>query len=773
MFSCTTDVETLDVTEGGGKTILKATSESVTRTTMGDNHSVVWSEGDQINIYGFLAGSTSFDAADTFDLISGAGTTEGQFEGVLYPDEYKTYIGVYPTEIIDGFMSTDGVEIILNPGVTFDELNFIDKANPMVAVSSDLGTMTFKNLCGILEVKITGTGTINSLKISVGKGEYIAGLFWLDPNTCTLTPHFDGSIFHNAGVNYSSVHATLAEPITLSSTPRSVYAILPPGTYHDLSVQTIDDTGTLTNRTATKEITINRSQITTVTEFTHTTQTIPYASLEYSTDLSDFYVSFLNIQTNSLCNGLYYRDMTRSDYDSLIASGKTDKDIVLGGQFADIKDISSNNLRIYVYSNPNVEYVVLCAAVDENGEIQQEVSKCTFTVPDVPYTDDIQASVNEQNTVISENSISLAIGTNLERGKIMAQVVADSDIEFFDPRILEINTVLGTYYKGEIGEPIEFTGLIPSTAYTVYYTTTDAAIWISESINGEITTYTRYSNMATYKFTTAAHTPSAATVSLEPTDIKDLTATVTATLSEGSKKIKYSWNYANSEYPINADYVAAYGVELTPEEGSNTIAINLNTKEETGYVVYAIAYDENDSYGVMSQTSFTTTALTPTQDPEYTKFLGTYTMTYSLSGTDWSGSTPHTVTISQDVEGRSFLITGLLKEEMATQYMVPNTIRATFSNGKLMIPCTSLQSSVLGDVLIRLLSSDVAYIFYYEAASLETEYNDGVLTPKYTNPSDGILFDGIYFDTVYGPIDYYANIVLTKTSDVAGTSSAR
>ena len=155
MFSCTTDVETLDVTEGGGKTILKATSESVTRTTMGDNHSVVWSEGDQINIYGFLAGSTSFDAADTFDLISGAGTTEGEFEGVLYPDEYKTYIGVYPTEIIDGFMSTDGVEIILNPGVTFDELNFIDKANPMVAVSNDLGTMTFKNLCGILEVKIT------------------------------------------------------------------------------------------------------------------------------------------------------------------------------------------------------------------------------------------------------------------------------------------------------------------------------------------------------------------------------------------------------------------------------------------------------------------------------------------------------------------------------------------------------------------------------------------------------------------------------------------
>lgn len=772
MFSCTTDVETLDVTEGGGKTILKATSESVTRTTMGDNHSVVWSEGDRINIYGFPAGSASFETADTFDLISGAGTTEGEFEGALYTG-YETYIGVYPAKIIDGTMSTDGVEIILDPGVTFDELNFIDRANPMVAVSNDLGTMTFKNLCGILEVKITGTGTINSLKISVGKGEYIAGLFWLDPNTCTLTPHFEGSIFHNEGVNYSSVYANLAEPITLSSTPRSVYAILSPGTYHNLSVQTIDDTGTLTNRTATKEITINRSQITTVTEFTHATQTVPYAALEYSTDLSDFYVSFLNIQTNSLCNGLYYRDMTRSDYDSLIASGKTDKDIVLAGQFADIKDISSNNLRIYVYSNPNVEYVVLCAAVDESGEIQQEVSKCTFTAPDVPYTDDIQASVNEQNTVISENSISLAIDTNLERGKVMAQVIPDSDIEYYNPRILEINTVLGTYYKGEIGEPIEFTGLIPSTAYTVYYTTTDAAPWISEFINGEVTTYTRYSNMATYKFTTAAHTPSAATVSLEATDVKDITATVTATLSEGSKKIKYTWDYASTGYPIYADYVAAYGIELIAEEGSNTIAINLNTKEETGYVVYAIAYDENDSYGVMTQISFTTTALVPTQDPEYTKFLGTYDMTYTLSGQGWAESR-HTVTISQDVEGRSFLITGLLKEEMATQYMVPNTIRATFSDGKLMIPCTDLGTVAnIGQVLVQMLSSDVTYIFFSEAASLETEYNGGVLTPKYTYPSDGVLYDGLYFYTPLGWLDYYANITLTKTSDTVGTSSAR
>lgn len=772
MFSCTTDVETLDVTEGGGKTILKATSESVTRTTMGDNHSVVWSEGDQINIYGFPAGSASFETADTFDLISGAGTTEGEFEGALYTG-YETYIGVYPAKIIDGAMSTDGVEIILDPGVTFDELNFIDRANPMVAMGSSLTNMSFKNLCGILEVKITGTGTINSLKISVGKGEYIAGLFWLDPNTCTLTPHFEGSIFHNEGVNYSSVYATLAEPITLSSTPRSVYAILPPGTYHNLSVQTIDDTGTLTNRTATKEITISRSQITTVTEFTHTTQTVPYAALEYSTDLSDFYVSFLNIQTNSLCNGLYYRDMTRSEYDSLIASGKTDKDMVLGGQFADIKDISSNNLRIYVYSNPNVEYVVLCAAVDESGEIQQEVSKCTFTAPDVPYTDDIQASVNEQNTVISENSISLAIDTNLERGKVMAQVIPDSDIEYYNPRILEINTVLGTYYKGEIGEPIEFTGLIPSTAYTVYYTTTDAAPWISEFINGEVTTYTRYSNMATYKFTTAAHTPSAATVSLEATDVKDITATVTATLSEGSKKIKYTWDYASTGYPIYADYVATYGIELIAEEGSNTIAINLNTKEETGYVVYAIAYDENDSYGVMTQISFTTTALVPVQDPEYAKFLGTYDMTYTLSGQGWPESR-HTVTISQDVEGRSFLITGLLRDEMATQYLVPNTIRATYSDGKLMIPCTNLGTvGDLGQVQLYMLSSDVTYILYNEMVSLETEYNDGVLTPKYTNLSDGLMYDGLYFDTAYGALDYYANIVLTKTSDVAGTSSAR
>lgn len=760
--SCRNDIESLDVAPESNKRVFKAYSETVTRTTMGDNYSVIWSENDEIRVTGFTETSAY---SQIFTISSGAGTTVAEFEGEL--GDYECYIGMYPRGALSFYvLSRDQLLLYHNKSAVFDELNFIDEINPMVAYTENGSDLQFKNILGIVEFKITGTGNIVSLKVTVDKGEYISGMFLLDVPTCTLTPYTDKSTYFDANTNYSFISAGLKEPITLSSTPRSIYALLPPGTYHNLSVQTIDDTGMLTTRTATNDITVVRSQITRVSEFTHNTTTIPYVAARYAHELSDFYISKIEIQTNSLTKGIYYANFPYDEYESMIATGKTDKDIVLDGNYEPISGAMSGHITLNeTYMHPNTDMVVLCAAIDENQEILQEVSKCVFTVPDVPYTSEIEAAVNEQTTVITENSIALDISTNLDSGMIMAQAVSDELLASYDPRGVEINTVIGSYYKGAVGSTVEFIGLQPSTDYTVYYTVTDADTWIFDQPTKYVS-YLRYSNMGSYKFTTPAHTPSAATVSLEATDIQDVSATITATLSEGSKKMKYYWDYASSTYPINADHVAVYGTELTSEDGSNTVTINLNTKYETGYVIYAVAYDENDSYGVLAQLSFTTTALVPTQDPEYTKFLGTYIMTYSQSGQNWSGSSPHTVTISQAVEGRLFNISGLMKEELAAQYSMPNTIEATFHDGKLRIPCVLFSQTVsFGDVQMHLLSSDAVYIYYNETASLETEFNDGVLTPKYLNPDGNILYDGLYWGNSQGYIDYYVNIVLTKTDN--------
>ena len=78
--SCRNDIESLDVAPESNKRVFKAYSETVTRTTMGDNYSVIWSENDEIRVTGFTETSRY---SQFFTISSGAGTTVAEFEGEL------------------------------------------------------------------------------------------------------------------------------------------------------------------------------------------------------------------------------------------------------------------------------------------------------------------------------------------------------------------------------------------------------------------------------------------------------------------------------------------------------------------------------------------------------------------------------------------------------------------------------------------------------------------------------------------------------------------
>lgn len=74
-----------------GKMTVHASAEA-TRTLLGDNHSVVWSEGDSFRLFG--VGDLS---GQSFLLVEGAGTASGTFTGnrpagssfvALYPENH-------------------------------------------------------------------------------------------------------------------------------------------------------------------------------------------------------------------------------------------------------------------------------------------------------------------------------------------------------------------------------------------------------------------------------------------------------------------------------------------------------------------------------------------------------------------------------------------------------------------------------------------------------------------------------------------------------------
>ena len=239
---------------------LTACTES-SRTTLGADNSVLWSQGDVLAVLGVMNDKSGGNIG-AYTLVEGAGTNSAVFEGEL-SSAYDTYQAFYPVNMFETGTLSGQILFMMPPtGAIFTERSFVDGANPMYAVGTATSGLKFKNLCGILELQIKGKGTLSSIKIAAPHA--LSGYFLLQGDDTKMW-----------GVNgydqYGEVSATLSPAITLSeNTPRSVYAIVPPQTYSQLTVTVTDTEGKSTTVTTNDSVVVERSEITPVTVFTHT-----------------------------------------------------------------------------------------------------------------------------------------------------------------------------------------------------------------------------------------------------------------------------------------------------------------------------------------------------------------------------------------------------------------------------------------------------------------------------------------------------------------------
>ncbi len=244
------------------KSRLTAFTETPSRTTLGSDYSVLWSQNDQIAVLGTMNDGSNGDIA-LYTLVEGAGSNKGVFEGEL-PATFDLYSAFYPLNMYEG-ATRSGQFLLLLPteNAIFTERGFVDGANPMYGCGTKDSGLKLQNLCGIVEFQIKGKGTISTIVIEA-ENQPISGYFLVQGGEPTLY-----------GVNgydrYSYIAAAVSPAIELSeSTARSLYAILPPATYSNLTISTIDTDGKVTTRTASNSIVVTRSHITRVSEFTHT-----------------------------------------------------------------------------------------------------------------------------------------------------------------------------------------------------------------------------------------------------------------------------------------------------------------------------------------------------------------------------------------------------------------------------------------------------------------------------------------------------------------------
>ena len=222
-----------------------------TRTTLLDNNSgkVLWSEGDAIGAI-LSDGTISECEATSVNGSSATFKVPSNTLYAIYPYSSKT---TYDTEA--GTLShTLGSNITLDGSAKV----FGDGQNVMVAQLSN-STLPFKHVCGYLEVKLKGTGTVKhvALRSNSQNWDAMSGLGTINVSDATK-PVFTASTDH--GVAFNWVYATCNNVELSKSEAKSFYFVVPPRTYENLCicVQTEEGSYTISSKNS---IVVNRAKI--------------------------------------------------------------------------------------------------------------------------------------------------------------------------------------------------------------------------------------------------------------------------------------------------------------------------------------------------------------------------------------------------------------------------------------------------------------------------------------------------------------------------------
>lgn len=551
-----------------------ASMSGVSRTSLGNDNAVLWSSGDKIAI----VSDAQPQSAAEFTLEAGADTKDGVFIGEVLSGQY--YHAFYPYSALCQVQSDGSFLFSMPTEAVYTEKNFVSGANPMCSTKSSYTNLEFYNIFGIVCFKIAGSGTITNIEIVSKDNSQLSGKFYVSPVTLEVK---------GASERYSYVYARLEEPITLSSEAVSIYAVLPVGEYNNLIVRTLDNSGILTERVSTAPITVQRSTITSVSKFNHTTYEAPYISVTSLEEKCTFNTAICSFDASDNAEGFAYFIAEPSQYESY-AQSMTDSQILLskGNSFAE-------NHTTHQSSN---SMVILAAPKKDGSVFISGLTKQTISPKPIPYSDALSVCM-EGSPQITSNSFKVNLIPSIEHATVLYSFLPADNFNGWRQESVDRYLLLSAnvYTKAE-GDSLEvaYNALLPDTEYCFYY-----AISNGEQFNNISKCYTSYSKIESYSFRTATHTPSNATVTFEAKSISSNSATFDVILSgaEGG----YSYFVGGAGYPVTSDIINIYGTRKTTTDTTLTVE---GLQGGTEYSIYAVAYDANGIYGAISTHPFTT-----------------------------------------------------------------------------------------------------------------------------------------------------------------------
>ena len=246
-----------------------------TKTVLGEKNGegyypVYWSEGDSIKIV-----TNQYETSDgqgtIMALTSGAGTNEAVFTGEIpeQTEDFVFYYAIYPyhvsasigaaygngEESIDngwGWCVGRSIEIELPSVQKYAPHSFGKNYNPALAVTADQ-TLRFKNICGLLQLNLTGDVKVSKITIRDAAATNLWGVataeYAWQPGTTNMTfsvgvsnPYYSSNGYHpypSIQPNPDELTLICDNPVQLTEEATDFYFAIPESTWNPSSADEV------------------------------------------------------------------------------------------------------------------------------------------------------------------------------------------------------------------------------------------------------------------------------------------------------------------------------------------------------------------------------------------------------------------------------------------------------------------------------------------------------------------------------------------------------
>ena len=691
------------------KITVRATNETRTsadgdvRTTLGSNYEVLWSPDDSFMIY-----TTDGNYYSALIIEEGAGTTNASFTGPgILGNSFVAIYGSNPYCMYSGTASFTAM-----PEQTYRADGFSNNVNPMLAYTDDLEKgLSFSNVMGILELNVTGTKTVDRITVSCD-GMALSGKFTLaaDLSDLTLTPDAQ-----NVASEVSLVN--IGETLD-ASTPKHFNVVVPPGTYENLKIRIVNTDGTYVERTAPEPITVARNQI------------VPLMGLVDGDEAQQAPVR-ITVEPYAWYGCTVYADMYPECemFYILVASesaimqwkiqnpGKSELDMVIGhGSLYD---------RNYAYAHEDKAGETLhvyAQAINANYEPVGPMMHASFEIVP-PLDDSLFAQAYIMDNTMTETSVSVAFDCTADVQNVKSILMQNQSI-YPDMDSYLYYTCAYPQYVTSISDGsgrLDITDLVPGRDYWLLY--------VAESADGRITL------LQIIDFSSPEHVASNALVTISENSVEDIRASFNIAMNSSAVSYKAMLLTAQQYNELAGEGLADIVAADVSEPMMDPVYTVTGLSPETDYVLAAVAYDSGGVYGSLSVLPFRTTAYIAVEDPVYDSFIGEWAVDYVDYNTGVGVSDGFRVTISPDVEGKTFLIDGLVggASNPVVAEFVDNGLR--LKAGMNLYPMSETSYVVLG-----LLTDVSVYVGTYTC--IGSVYDDIITFAGYDMPYE---FKGFVF----------------------------